>query len=334
MQKEKIHISESRLRSLYINRQLSIKIISKILDHDRSIISRELRKKNIPIRTKAEAIRLGTAARRIKKSILVDLYCKKNLTQKQIAKKLNRHPGNICLLMKYYGIETRNPDFYHTKYKKHNFSGNPREKSYMIGFRIGDLYVKLLPSERLITVGTTSTKNEQIALFRKLFSKYGNVWVSKKRADGNRYFNVLLNRSFDFLLYKKDFIPGWITTNNNFFSSFLAGYTDAEGCIFIAKNNVSGFRISSYEKNILYQIYKKLLDIGINCNVPKIHVKAGHKKMDGLVYQKDEWSIFINKKDQLLKILFLLKPLLKHSKRLRDLKMAERNIIRRNKKIK
>jgi len=333
MAKQIIKISKPNLRTLYLDKKLSIKKISEVLNVCKETIKRELERNNITLRSKADAVRLGAQKRRIKKSVLFNLYYKKKLTQKEIARKLKRHNGNICNLMKYYGLKTRKPDFYHTKYKKYNFFGDLREKAYLIGFRLGDLYAKLLPSKKLITVGTTSTKIEQIRLFKKLFGKYGHIWISKKRDDGNRTFVILLNRSFDFLLSKNDFIPEWIQDNKKYFLSFLAGYTDAEGCISIAKNNVAIFRLGSYDKNIIHQIYINLLKINIICNPPQIHVKKGHIKKDGLIYHKNEWYFFINKKYPLLKLLLLLKPLLKHSKRLRDLKKAEKNIIKRNNKI-
>ena len=332
MQKQIIKIPKSRLRNLYLDKKLSIEKIAENLDCCKETVKRELRRNGLPLRSKADAIRLGTQGRRIKKSILINLYYKKRLTQKEIGKKLSRHPVNICNLMKYYGLKTRKPDFYHTKYKKSDFSGSLEEKAYLIGFRLGDLYVKLLPSKKLIKAVTTSTKIEQIRLFKKMFKKYGNVWVSKKRTDDNRVFMVILNRSFDFLLPKKDYIPRWIQKNKNYFLSFLAGYTDAEGCIFIARNNVAIFRLGSYDKNIIQQIYKNLLKMDVVCNPPKIHVKKNHKKKDGLTYHKDEWYFFTNKKRPLLKLLILLKPLLKHQKRLRDLKRAERNINKRDNK--
>lgn len=333
MKKQIIKIPKTHLKNLYLNKKLSIEKIAKSLNYCKEIIERELKRNKITLRSKADAVRLGSQSRRIKKSVLINLYYKKKLTQKEIAQKLNRHPGNICELMEYYRLKTRKPDFYHTKYKKSDFSGSTKEKAYLIGFRLGDLYVKLLPSKKLITVGTTSTKIEQIRLFKKLFKKYGNVWISRKRKDGNRTFVVLLNRSFDFLMPKTDHVPKWIQNNRKPFLSFLAGYTDAEGCIFIAKNNVASFRLGSYDKNIIKQIYKNLLKIGIVCNPPKIHIKRGYKKGDGLIYRKDEWYFFINKKRPLLKLLTLLRPLLKHQKRLRDLKRAEKNIIKRDDKI-
>lgn len=333
MQKQIIKISKTYLKSLYLDKKLSIGKIAKNLNYCKETIKRELERNNIILRSKADAVRLGAQNRRIQKHILSNLYYGKKLTQKEIAQKLNRHPGNICNLMKYYKLKTRKPDFYHTKYKKTNFSDDPEEESYLIGFRLGDLYVKLLPSKKLITVGTTSTKIEQTRLFKKLFRKYGNVWISKKRKDGNRVFTVILNRSFDFLLPKKDYIPRWIQNNRKYFLSFLAGYTDAEGCILIAKNNVARFTLSSYDKNIIQQVHKNLLKIGVACNPPKIRVKKGYKKRGGIIYKKDEWCFSVNRKYPLQKLLILLKPLLKHQKRLRDLKKAGRNIIKRNSKV-
>jgi len=333
MKKKIIHIPDKTLRKLYLKNKLSIKDIAKKLQYSKETIKREMIREKIPFRTLLESIKLRNSGVRIKKSVLTTLYYKNKLTQKQIAKKLNTHHIYVSKLMKDYGLKTRSADFYHTKYKKHNFSNDLNEKAYLVGFKLGDLYAKLLPSKKLISVGTTSTKIEQIHLFKKLFKKYGNVWISKVRNDGNRVFTVILNRSFNFLLLKKDFVPKWISKNKKQFLSFLAGYTDAEGAISIAKNNVASFTLASYDKNILWYIYKGLLKIGIVCKPPKIRVKKGHRKNDGIIYRQNYWYIYISKKASLLKLLILLKPLLKHSKRLRDLKKAEKNITKRNNKI-
>ncbi len=237
MEKQTIKISKAKLENLYLYKKLSISEIAQKLRYCRDTVAREIKRHKIPLRIKSEAFKLGWTKKRPKKIILTKLYYKEKLTQGQIAKKLNKSMGYIHVLMKNYGLRTRKPDYYHTKYKKSDFSGDMKEKAYLIGFRLGDLYVKLLPSRKLITVGTTSTKIEQIRLFKKLFKKYGNVWISKKRKDGNRTFMVLLNRSFDFLLLKKDYIPKWIQSDRKYFLSFAAGYTDAEGCFFVHKNN-------------------------------------------------------------------------------------------------
>ncbi|MCD6402568.1 helix-turn-helix domain-containing protein [bacterium] len=332
MRKKIIKIPKYQLENLYLKKELSISEIAQKLHYSRETIKRELKRHKIPLRTKVEAIRISGRKRRTKKSILIKLYYKKRLTQKEVAKEVNRHPGSIIRLMKEYGLKTRKKSEYMTRYPKSNFSGNLEEKAYLIGFSRGDLGVELSPSKNLIVVCSTSTKTEQIQLFKDLFKKYGHIWISKKRKDGNRVFVVRINRTFDFLLLKKNSIPKWIRENKNYFLSFLAGYTDADGCIFISKNNVAGFQIASYDKNILRQIYKQLLQIGIQCNPPRILVKKGYVKSNGLIYRDDYWCFTINKKSSLLPLLRLLKSKLKHRKRLRDLEKAEQNIIERNQK--
>jgi len=318
------------LKNLYLKRRLSIGEIAQKLDYCRETIERELKRHGIPLRTKSEAFRLGWRKKRIKKVVLRRLYYRDRLTQKQIARKLNKSMGYICKLMKEYNLKTRSADKYHTRYPKYDFSNNLEEKAYLIGFRIGDLNAHLTPSTKFVRVDCTSTKVEQIKLFRNLFKKYGHIWVSKQRKDGNKVFVVRLNRTFDFLLPKRDNIPKWIREKKDYFLSFLAGYADAEGCIYVAKNNVAGFKLSSYDKNILKQTYEQLFKIGIECRPPRISVKKGYKKLDGCVYRNDEWCFHVSKKSSLFSLLQLLKPRLKHQKRLKDLKRAEQNIIDRN----
>jgi len=329
MKNKIIKISKKKLKFLYLTKKLSIPEVAKKLNNDMSIISREIERNNIPRRSQGEAVSLGYRKKQIKKSVIKNLYYQNKFTQKEIAEKLKKSRNYICLLMKKYKLKTRTAEKYHTRYTKHNFSNNLAEKSYLIGFRLGDLHAYLLPSKNLIRIDCTSTKKEQINLFRKLFKKYGNIWIGNPRKDGNMVFVVLLNRSFDFLLPKEDCIPKWVQQNKNNFLSFLAGYTDAEGCIGIGKNNVAFLKISSYDKKILKQIHKNLSKLKIKCNPPRIHIKAGYKKGDGCIYRKDEWSFNMNKKISLLLLLNLLEKKMKHQKRLNDLKLAQRNIVRR-----
>ena len=240
--------------------------------------------------------------------------------------------GYICRLMKEYRLKTRTADKYHTRYLKYDFSNNFEEKAYLIGFRQGDLDVDLSSSKNLIITRCTSTKNVQIQLFKNLFKNYGHIYVGKLKEDGNREFLVSLNHTFNFLLPKRDNIPKWIRENKNYFLSFLAGYTDAEGCISIGKNNIADFKLSSYDKNILKRIYQGLLKIGIDVNPPRIHVKKGYKKSDGCIYRNDEWKFRVTKKSSLFPLLELLEEKLKHQKRLKDLEKAKQNIIERDQK--
>lgn len=333
MKKQIIKIPKSQLKNLYWKKNFSVHEIAEKLNCCRETIGRELKKHKISLRSHSKTIRLIMNKNRIKKSSLAKLYWEKGLTPKQIGGKLKKHPETIRRLMRTYNLKRRPRSEISTRYPKSNFSENLEEKAYLIGFRIGDLRVRLSSSKNLILTDCTSTKIEQLHLFKNLFGKYGHIWVGKPRKDGNKVFAVRLNRTFDFLLPKKDGAPKWIRENSNYFLSFLAGYTDAEGCIRVSKDNIASFTLSSYDKNILKQLYRGLLKAGTECNPPRLHVKKGHKKRDGYIYRNEEWSFSINKKSSLLTLLSLLKSRLKHQKRLKDLKRAEKNINERNKKI-
>lgn len=333
MQKKIIKIPKLKLENLYLKKKLSILKIAEKLNYDRTTIKKELKRHKIPLRTNAAAIKIARNKNKIKKSLLIKLYYRNHFNQKQIAKKFGKNRATILRLMKEYKLKTRKATETQLRYPKSNFSGNLKEKAYLIGFRIGDLNVKLSPSKNAIIVSCTSSKNTQVKLFKKLFNNYGHIWVGKPRNDKNRVFIVRLNRSFDFLLPKQNTIPKWIQKNNNYFFSFLAGYTDAEGCIHIPKNNVARFTLASYDKIILKQIYLYLIKSKIYCKPPKILVKKGHIKSDGYIYRNNHWYFTITKKSSLFLLLQFLKFRLKHQKRLKDLYKAIKNITERNQKF-
>lgn len=333
MKKKIIIISKGQLKNLYLDHKLPVAKIAKKMGFCQETIKRELERYKISLRTQKEVAILRGEKIRIPKSIIERLYFRHRLTQKEIAEKLSRHRGSILRLMKRYGLKTRPKSIYVISYPKFDFSNDLEEKAYLIGFRLGDLYAASSPTKNSIIVGTTSTKIAQINLFKKLFRKYGKIWISKPRKDGNKTLVVRLNYTFQFLLPKEDNTPKWIRENDNYFLSFLAGYSDAEGCIHIDKNNVSRFQLASYDRNILKQIYEGLIKIGVECKPPRISVRKGHIKSDGLVYRNDHWCFTINKKSSLLLFLQFLKPRLKHQKRLHDLVKAEKNIIERNQKV-
>lgn len=332
VEKQVISISKPLLEKLYSRKKLSIPQIAKQLKHDQSIIKRELIRHAMPLRSKSEATKTYYERNRIKKSVLLNLYYKENLTQKQIAAKLQKSIPHISLLMKKYDLKTRGPATYHTKYQKFPFSNNFKEKAYLIGFRLGDLHVKLLSSGKIIKVDCTSTKDAQINLFRGLFKDYGPIWIGKPRKDGNRVFVTYLNRSFAFLIPKKDNIPFWVRKNKKYFLSFVAGYIDAEGCFWSSRNRAH-FTLASYDKRILKQIYLGLLNLGLPCNPPRILVRQGHRKADGLIYRNDHWYFTITKKSSLLWLFQLLSHRLRHQKRLEDLKKVKQNILDRNQRF-
>ena len=133
-------------------------------------------------------------------------------------------------------------------------------QAYLIGFRIGDLRVrKFYKNSETIHVDCGSTRREQIELVEKLFDKYGRVWISKPNKKGVIQVECFLNNSFEFLLkIDQNSIPSWIMNNKLYFANFLAGFTDAEGSIFISQNKAF-YALGNYNLKLLRQMKKSLM---------------------------------------------------------------------------
>jgi len=211
------------------------------------------------------------------------------------------------------------------KYPKHDFNGSLNEKAYLTGFRLGDLHVKKYRFGQTIIVQCTSSKKEQIELIQNLFKKYGHTWVGKDRGDGCRGISCFLNTSFDFLLKDEDQIDNWIVSKKVYFINFLAGYVDAEGSFGVYKGYAQ-FSIGSYQKNIIHSIYEKLKELNFTLPKPRIGVNGGHVDKRGVKTHKDLWGLNIRREVQLLKFIRIVKPFLKHAKKIKDADKVENHL--------
>lgn len=361
---KKIAISKYKLEELYVKNQLSSYSIAKIYSCDPTVIQKRLKEYNIPTRQPKRRIKIDKRelvefytkkklssykiAKRlnvgrttvymrlrgyniktrplkvvyISKERLKDLYIKKRLSLSQIAKKYNCSHSIILDKLKRYDIKRRNKSEANTIYQKKRFDGNVMKKAYMIGFRLGDLKAIQVDNNCNVVISTNTTKLEQVDLIRSVFGCYGHFY--EKEMGGVYYTSCQLDKSFHFLVKKKDEIESWILNNENYFFAFLAGYVDAEGNIGIYDNKAR-FRVGSYDKFLLHQVYEKLNSLGI-------HTKYRIDSKKGKNQNQDFWRVSINHKLSLLRFFKLIKPHLKHRKRVNDLKRAERNILERNAK--
>lgn len=254
--------------------------------------------------------------------VLEELYYNQKLEQAQIGKLLWCDQATISIRMREAGIKARDKSETSTKYPKYDFSGKLIEKAYMIGFRLGDLHVR--KHRYLISVEGTTTRPEQIALIKGLFEKYGHVRINTNNK-GKTSMACLLNSSFDFLLQKNDTIPNWILETDYYFLAFLAGYTDAEGCIGTYRNKGSRYYttyiLRTYDKNILLQIWQKLSSLNISCPKPYICTPKG--KYDN---NKDFWKLGVHKKSSLRRLFGLITPYVKHPRIINGVKKSKQVI--------
>lgn len=316
--KEKINVRREDLYELYIKQNLSISKVAKLLGLSHACTYDKLKESNIILRNKNLF--------KISKEELDNLYLKEKLSCLKIAKLYKVNNVTVFNKLKKFNIPTRKYLESNIKYPKKEFNGNDELKSYMIGFRLGDLNVKSLKKEATVVVKSSTTKEDQVNLIKNVYGIYGHFWVKRY---GEVYSTMtFLDKSFNFLVKKEDNVEDWIMQRDELFYPFLAGYTDAEGNISISQGRVR-FRIRSYDKRILKQIYEKLNSTGIKAKY-SLASKAG--VYSGTKHNKDCWGVFVYSKEDLLKLFSLIKPHMKHAKRINDLINGQNNILERNKR--
>lgn len=268
----------------------------------------------------------------IPKKELERYYVKQRLSSRKMAKHYNCAYSTIDRKIRDYAFPIRTLADAHIIYKRKDFSNDPIEKAYLLGFRVGDLRVrKFYKNSETIHVDCGSTQKIQIMLIRNLFKKYGRVWISKPSKSGRIQIECFLNSSFDFLLNANlTQIEPWILNNRGNFASFLAGFSDAEGSIFINNKNLAFYALGNYNIDLLNQIRKTLEAFGINSPNIVRSVRKGLVATHGYRYNHDYWNLRISKKAELFKLFAFIEPYLKHKKRIKSMMRAKKNIKMRN----
>jgi len=270
----------------------------------------------------------------IPKNELVRLYYKQKKSKYEIGKIYNCSFKTVLNRMREFGMKPLSRSIMQSTYEKKDFSGNKEEKAYMIGFRLGDLNVyQTVSHSDVIVVRCHTTREEQLDMIKKLFKQYGKVTIGGKNKKNSKYINCFLNKSFSFLLPNEDKIENWIIDDSGCLSNFVAGYIDAEGNIGVYDGRAR-FKVDSYDKNIIFWLYKWLRKNDILCPKPQLIGKKGrfYGKNNKYKFNKDLWRVRVSTMNSLNKLFQILRPLLKHKKRLKDLNKCLKNINKRNAK--
>lgn len=319
------NISKENLKNLYIRKKMTTYQIAEYYKCSQSTIWKSLHRYNILLRKRGNYLT-------IPKKALKELYVEKKLSSRKIAKVYDCAYSTIDTKIKKCGFKLRNLAQAHIIYLRRNFNGNLCEKAYLIGFAIGDLRVrKIYKNSETIVVDCASTKLEQIKLIKDLFKTYGRVWIGRKNKRDKRQIQAQLNLSFDFLLNLNGTIDPWILNNKDYFSHFLAGFTDAEGSFYISYGKAF-YSLGNYKKRILDQVHKKLIELGIYCSKPRSDNRKGYKDKQGYIRRQNYWTLRISRKQDLMRLSQLFGRYLRHAKRRKDLEKAK-NIIERNRKF-
>jgi len=321
---QKVNISKEQLNKLYEKEKLTTYQIANKLGCCQATIWKKLIEFGIRRRAPHE-LNSNVPS----KNELIRFYINKKLSTWEIEKKYGYCRGTIHRKLKEFRIKTRDRADSHIIYKRTNFSENLIEKAYLIGFRLGDLGVrKIYPNSKTICVASGSTIKEQIDLIKGLFERYGKVWIQKTK-DNKINIQTNLNESFSFLLSKE--FPKWVSNNKETFFSFLAGFSDAEGCI-SKSNKLDYYSLSVCDDSILNIIKNNLNKFGIKCKKLYFNKRKGKQTFEKYKFNHDYWSLRIYDKNNLLKLLTELKPYTKHKNKVKALNIAIDSINMRNKK--
>lgn len=320
---KKIEIPKDELKELYLNQKLTTYQIARISQCCQATIWKRLHKFRIKPRNNHELYSNIPS-----KEELIRYYTKEGLSNWRIQEKYGYNRSTVYNKLKEYNL-IKSKAYSHIKYKRKEFDGNLIKKAYMIGFRIGDLRVRKVGKEsETIHVDCGSTKEEQINLIKDLFEGYGRIWI-KKNKNNKTQIEAFLDLSFSFLLSKE--FPEWIMKKNKYFFSFLAGFSDAEGCIKINRD-MAYYSLGNYDYEILNIIRDKLIKNKINCQKIIISKTKGKLATNGYINNGDYCMLRIQRKESLFRLLNMIKPYIKHEQKIKDLKIAKDNIISRNEK--
>lgn len=324
---KRFFVRPETLADLYWTKGLSSFKIGKHLGLASRTVNIRMRECGIPLR------KPGVLGPNITKSELKKLYMQKRMSSRKIAKIYKCAYSTVDRKIRQFGFPIQTLAAAHIFTHRANFSGNLKEKAYLIGFRIGDLRVrKIYKNSETIHIDCGSTKPEQIALIKKLFKKYGKIWISKPNKLNKTQIECCVNTSFDFLLKRFDLFPSWTLKTKRLFFSILAGFSDAEGCFSVSKNNdQSYFSIGNYNKNILMQIQGHLSNLGYKIRLSP-GVKKGYRGKDGYVHNGDYWVLQINKKVDLYRFVMAIKPYLRHKDKIHEANKVIQNILYRNRR--
>ncbi len=326
---KRVAINKKTLEGLYIKDRLTTYQIAELYVCCQATIWKMLKKYGIKRRNPYEL-----NSRIPSKAFLKKLYITQGMSTWGIERVHGYCRSTLHRNLRKYGM-IRNRAQSHMTYPRKDFSGDLIEKAYLIGFRLGDLRVrKKWENSETIHVDCASSIKEQIELIKRLFSPYGHVWISKPNKEGNIQIECSLNLSFGFLL--DYYIPKGLLRDKKQFFAFLAGFTDAEGCISINNKNQAWYSLTNQDKELLKIIRGKLINLGIDCPNLNLNSKKGAPRVDGeKVYysNKDCWMVTISKKANMYQLLVSIEPYLKHGKKVKNLKLCKANIIERNRRF-
>jgi len=314
----KLKISKSELYELYWKKEMKFRDIAKLFDVSAQAIFRELKKYGIPRRTYSEA--KAIQRRKVSPEELRRLYLEKKTPLIKLAPYIKTRFPTARKMVIDAGVSLRTRSEAIAKYPRQPFSGDGKEKYYLLGIRAGDL--SAWKDGKTIVCGIGSTHPSMIKLFHQLFNRYGHFTESSHKTNFGYDLNIkyYLDLSFEFLVDKLGIV---VPAQQDLFLSFLAGYADAEGCWKIYGKRKKfielRFDLETQDIRILRKIKDKLEEFGFT---PKLHlVKEKGTKIGQLILKKDMHRLSLYRRNEVVKLAKMLAPFIKHQEKKRKVRL-------------
>ena len=319
---------KEELELLYLARRLSAMKISRVYrlkypnpKSGESMVLWYLKKFGIQRRDPAEHIRKVTEE-------MVDEWARRYEAGESLKKIAGEDVDSVTVFihLKKRGIQLRDKVEAQieavTKYQRMPFSGNDEERAYLSGFRVGDLDV--VRHGRAVRVRTSTTHPRMSELFHGLFDCYGYVHSYPRRAPVTGYewsLEADLDGSFEFLLLGLSEVPKEFATKPRLFNSFLAGFFDAEGCLYFHRK-ASGSSFEIHISNVNLRLLTSITEILLRLNYnPKLVVHSQNSERLGWVHSTSQlWRIMIWRHGEVSRL--LRETPLKHKEKIMKRKLA------------
>lgn len=251
----------------------------------------------------------------------------------QIGRKLGINGRTVRDLMEKYGLSRRSKAQAAIEHERSPFSGDEIEKAYLMGFRLGDLNVRMdMPTSQTIHIRCGTTVPAQVALIRGLFEPYGHINI-RTGTQGETQVECSLDMSFEFLLPKEDRVPKWVALDDRCFWAFLSGYMDAEGYIGLVKTN-KGRRavveIASCQFGILQGLWTGLGVRGVSCPDLYLKQRSGSTDSRGNRHNCDFYVLRICRKASLATLFLGIDPYMKHADKRTAMARVQDNLLERS----
>lgn len=316
--RKKLKVGKSELYEMYWKKEMKLRDIAKLFDVSAQIIFMELKKYGIPRRTYSEARTIQR--RKVSPKELRRLYLEEKTPLIKLAPYIRTRFSTARKMVIDAGVSLRSRSEAIEKYPRLPFSGDEKEKYYLLGIRAGDL--SAWKDGKTIVCGIGSTHPSMIELFHQLFSRYGHFKEYPHKTNFGYDLNIkyYLDLSFEFLVDKLGIV---VPVQQDLFLSFLAGYADAEGCWKIYGKRKKfielRFDLETQDIRILRKIKDKLEEFGLT---PKLYlVKEKGTKIGQLILKKDMHRLSLCRRNEVVKLAKMLAPFIKHQEKKRKIRL-------------